>query len=140
MPSKQIWIPFHLVVSKLYVNTLLAMLNSREMVHGRGVNEEDSMNQSSTRRSGALSMSSGATRSAGPVRFNVMDSKVRVVFILRFIRRVLTLLQMQSIGMDVTSDSHDNLGDDLGKEEAYEESESVNEASLHKETLAPDAV
>lgn len=43
------------------------------MLHGRGINEEDSA--ISTRRSGALSMSSGATRS-GPVRFNVMDSKV----------------------------------------------------------------
>ncbi|KZP33578.1 hypothetical protein FIBSPDRAFT_924547 [Athelia psychrophila] len=120
MPSKQIWIPFHLVVSKLYVNTLLATLNSREMAHGRGVNEEDTMNQTSTRRSGGLSMSSGATRS-GPVRFNVMDSK------------------MQSIGIDVTTDSSENLGDDSGKE-VYGEAESVNNELPRKETLAPEAV
>ncbi|KAF7979660.1 hypothetical protein HWV62_41643 [Athelia sp. TMB] len=119
MPSKQIWIPFHLVVSKLYVNTLLAMLNSRDVLHGRGVNEEDSA--VSTRRSGALSMSSGATRS-GPVRFNVMDSK------------------MQSIGIDVTADSSENL-EESDKEKSYGENESVNDLlmcpvyQMRKETL-----
>lgn len=93
MPSKQIWIPFHLVISKrrfgllhtntisdrilhclVYINTLLAMLNSRDILHGRGLNEEEST--SSTRKSNpGLSSSSRGSHSGGPVRFN--DSKVQ---------------------------------------------------------------
>jgi len=78
MPSKQIWIPFHLVVSKLYINTLLAMLNSREIVQGRGINEEEST-LSSRKASDGLTSSSGATHSGAPVRFNVMDSKLQSI-------------------------------------------------------------
>lgn len=78
MPSKQIWIPFHLVVSKLYINTLLAMLNSREVLHGRGLNEEETI-LSSRKVNTALTSSSDATRSDAPVRFNVMDSKLQSI-------------------------------------------------------------
>ena len=93
MPSKQIWIPFHLVISKrrfhllsrkivldqilhclVYINTLLAMLNSREILHGRGVNEEEST--VSTRKTNPSSSSSSrGTHTGGPVRFN--DGKVQ---------------------------------------------------------------
>jgi len=78
MPSKQIWIPFHLVVSKLYINTLLAMLNSRDTIHGRGINEEESA-LSSGKVSDGLTSSSDGTRSGAPVRFNVMDSKLQSI-------------------------------------------------------------
>jgi len=78
MPSKQIWIPFHLVVSKLYVNTLLAMLNSRDVLHGRGVNEEESA-ISSRKGSAGITTSSDGTRSSAPVRFNVTDSKMQSI-------------------------------------------------------------
>jgi len=96
MPTKQIWIPFHLVVSKLYVNTLLAMLNSREAIHGRGVNEEESA-ISSRKYSGGITTSSDATRSGAPVRFNVTDSKV------------------QSINIEVTHDVDVDHDDSRGK-------------------------
>ncbi|KIM89270.1 hypothetical protein PILCRDRAFT_218837 [Piloderma croceum F 1598] len=76
MPSKQIWIPFHLVVSKLYVNTLLAMLNSRDALQGRGLNEEETTVLSSHKTSNCLTSSSGVTNSA-PVRFNVTDTKLQ---------------------------------------------------------------
>jgi len=77
MPSQQIWILFHLIVSKLYVNTLLAMLNSREVAHGRGINEEESV--ASLRKGSGMTTSSDGTRSGAPVRFNVMDSKVQSI-------------------------------------------------------------
>lgn len=60
----------------VYINTLLAMLNSRDILHGRGVNEEESA--ISTRKiNPGLSSSSQGTRSGAPVRFNVTDSKVQ---------------------------------------------------------------
>ncbi|KAJ3520475.1 hypothetical protein NM688_g9157 [Phlebia brevispora] len=43
MPHSQVWILFHFIVSKVYVNTLLSMLNSRKASRGRGVNEEDNL-------------------------------------------------------------------------------------------------
>ncbi|KAF8133210.1 hypothetical protein EV363DRAFT_1469783 [Boletus edulis] len=39
-PSKQYWIPLQMVASKLYVNTLLAHLNSRHVRQGQGLYEE----------------------------------------------------------------------------------------------------
>lgn len=52
------------------------MLNSRDILHGRGVNEEESA--ISTRKiNPGLSSSSGGSHSGAPVRFNVSDSKVQ---------------------------------------------------------------
>jgi len=76
MPAKQFWIPFQMVVSKIYINSLLLMLNSRDLVHGRGINEEQSM--SSARKSSAgMTSTAGTARSGAPIRFNVDDSKVQ---------------------------------------------------------------
>ncbi|TFK52508.1 hypothetical protein OE88DRAFT_1734485 [Heliocybe sulcata] len=77
VPAKQIWMPFHLVVSKVYVNTLLAMLNSREITSGRGAYEEESV--SSTSSQPKLSFGMGGSSSSGTglsrsVRFNVVDT------------------------------------------------------------------
>ncbi|KAK0201732.1 hypothetical protein DFS33DRAFT_1349576 [Desarmillaria ectypa] len=41
-PTRVIWIPFHLMSSKLFINCLLSLLNSRQAYHGHGVNHEDS--------------------------------------------------------------------------------------------------
>ncbi|KAJ3503576.1 hypothetical protein NLJ89_g8369 [Agrocybe chaxingu] len=61
MPSTPVWMPFHLVASKLYVNSLLTMLNSREIYRGHGINEED-----------PISRSDGTTSfSASPPRLNL---------------------------------------------------------------------
>ncbi|EPQ54522.1 hypothetical protein GLOTRDRAFT_139097 [Gloeophyllum trabeum ATCC 11539] len=72
VPAKQIWMPFHLVVSKVYVNTLLAMLNSREITSGRGAYEEESV--STTTSQPKLSFGRGVTSDTGisrSVRFNM---------------------------------------------------------------------
>jgi hypothetical protein len=70
MPDKFVWMPFHLAASKLYINSLLTMLNLRDVIHGQGVNEEETL--SSQRKSGTMFTSSG--RSGTGVRFNVVDS------------------------------------------------------------------
>ncbi|KAK0221804.1 hypothetical protein IW262DRAFT_931713 [Armillaria fumosa] len=41
-PTRVIWIPFHLLSSKLFVNCLLSLLNSRQAYHGHGIHHEDS--------------------------------------------------------------------------------------------------
>ncbi|PBK74853.1 hypothetical protein ARMSODRAFT_494466 [Armillaria solidipes] len=41
-PTYFIWIPFHLLTSKLFINCLLFMLNSRQAYHGHGLDHEDS--------------------------------------------------------------------------------------------------
>ncbi|KAL4244678.1 hypothetical protein ABKN59_010240 [Abortiporus biennis] len=43
-PQKFVWTLFHFITSKIYVNSLLAMLTSRHTFRGRGLNEEDSLN------------------------------------------------------------------------------------------------
>jgi hypothetical protein len=72
MPDRSVWIPFHLAVSKLYINSLLTMLNSRDVSHGQGVNEEESLS-SQHHKSATTFTSSG--RSGTGIRFNVGDSK-----------------------------------------------------------------
>jgi len=77
MPSKTYWMPFHHVISKLYINCLLTHLNSREIYCGKGISEEQTL--STVQRSkGGIGISSGGTNSgagrAGAVRFNI-DSK-----------------------------------------------------------------
>jgi len=76
MPSKQFWIPFQMVASKVYINSLLLMLNSRQLVHGRGVHEEQSV-ASSRKSMAGMSLSEGTSRSGAPIRFNVDDSKMQ---------------------------------------------------------------
>ncbi|KAK0487491.1 hypothetical protein IW261DRAFT_619118 [Armillaria novae-zelandiae] len=41
-PTRVIWIPFHLLSSKLFVNCLLSLLNSRQAYHGPRIHHEDS--------------------------------------------------------------------------------------------------
>ncbi|KAF9219126.1 hypothetical protein BS17DRAFT_789949, partial [Gyrodon lividus] len=42
-PARQLWIPLHMIGSKFYVNNVLGLLNAREVKHGQGLNEEDSL-------------------------------------------------------------------------------------------------
>jgi len=72
MPGKPIWMPFHLTVSKLYINSLLTLLNSRDVYHGQGVNEEQTIS-SLQAKSGSMLTSSGR-RSGTGIRFNVVDT------------------------------------------------------------------
>jgi len=73
IPSQQIWIPFHLIASKLYINSLLTMLNSREVFRGHGINEEQTLSTQRQVGNTAFSLSGARTNSA--VRFNVGESK-----------------------------------------------------------------
>jgi len=53
MPSDFFWLPFHLVATKVFVNSLLTALNSRVSVRGRGLDQEDTVAKSSrSQRSG----------------------------------------------------------------------------------------
>ncbi|EIW59584.1 uncharacterized protein TRAVEDRAFT_71599 [Trametes versicolor FP-101664 SS1] len=78
MPNQQIWILFHWVGSKVYINSILSRLNFRNTHRGRGVPEESSLNahaHDSDGRSGTITTRSGG--SAGQldtslsVHFNV---------------------------------------------------------------------
>ncbi|KAK0464582.1 uncharacterized protein EV420DRAFT_1517030 [Desarmillaria tabescens] len=66
-PTRVIWIPFHLMSSKLFINCLLSLLNSRQAHHGHGINHEDS------------SISQHKSTIGGPgkpgVHFNVADTQ-----------------------------------------------------------------
>ncbi|RPD62217.1 hypothetical protein L226DRAFT_559002 [Lentinus tigrinus ALCF2SS1-7] len=65
------WVLVGWVASKLYANSLLAMLNFRNTHRGRGVNEEDSLNQHASNRSGSLSIPVGPRETARSVQFNL---------------------------------------------------------------------
>ncbi|KAL0960683.1 hypothetical protein HGRIS_005711 [Hohenbuehelia grisea] len=71
-PGRLYWIPFHFVAAKLFVNSLLTMLNTREVIHGHGMNEEESVD----RKRGQNSFLHSNVRSGNPVRFNVVDTKM----------------------------------------------------------------
>ncbi|KAI0763620.1 hypothetical protein BD413DRAFT_206954 [Trametes elegans] len=80
MPSQQVWILFHWVGSKVYINSILSMLNFRNTHHGRGVPEEASMNRHArgrglsgtfTSRSGASRGTAGQVDTSHSVHFNV---------------------------------------------------------------------
>ncbi|EJF63153.1 hypothetical protein DICSQDRAFT_102187 [Dichomitus squalens LYAD-421 SS1] len=72
MPTSQAWILVGWVASKIYVNSLLAMLNFRNTHRGRGVHEEDSLNQAASNRSGSHSAAvSGARDTNRSVQFSV---------------------------------------------------------------------
>ncbi|OJT13612.1 hypothetical protein TRAPUB_9801 [Trametes pubescens] len=64
MPNQQVWILFHWVGSKVYINSTLSMLNFRNTHRGRGVPEEASLNQhahDSDGHSGTITTRSGAS-------------------------------------------------------------------------------
>ncbi|TFK40573.1 hypothetical protein BDQ12DRAFT_679695 [Crucibulum laeve] len=69
MPAKVIWMPFHLLASKLFVNSLLTMLNSRKVHNGKGLNEETVLHKAGD---AAFSTSTPGTHSA--MRFDATDS------------------------------------------------------------------
>ncbi|TBU39460.1 hypothetical protein BD309DRAFT_1022122 [Dichomitus squalens] len=72
MPTSQAWILVGWVASKIYINSLLAMLNFRNTHRGRGVHEEDSLNQAASNRSGSHSAAvSGARDTNRSVQFSV---------------------------------------------------------------------
>ncbi|KAI0632001.1 hypothetical protein C8Q77DRAFT_1158683 [Trametes polyzona] len=84
MPDRQTWILIHWVGSKVYVNSILSMLNFRNSHRGRGVPEEASQNQharDSDGRSGTFTSRSGFTGeehidTSANIHFNVhADSK-----------------------------------------------------------------
>ncbi|KAH9927052.1 hypothetical protein B0H21DRAFT_839111 [Amylocystis lapponica] len=64
-PSHQVWILFHFVTSKVYINSLLAMLNVRDAFRGRGMNEEDSTSQSQSKSA------------SGGVQLSVIDTQTK---------------------------------------------------------------
>ncbi|KIK07953.1 hypothetical protein K443DRAFT_672835 [Laccaria amethystina LaAM-08-1] len=71
MPTKAVWMPFFLVASKLFINSLLTLLNSREVHHVHGMNKT----ALSSRKTDSTSQSTSVPRSN---RFDVVDSKVEV--------------------------------------------------------------
>nr|VWP01046.1 Uncharacterized protein [Ganoderma boninense] len=62
LPHSQGWIVLGWVTSKVYVNSFLAMLNFRNTHRGRGVHEEDSLNQAASNRSGTIGVPVGPPR------------------------------------------------------------------------------
>ncbi|KAF8809559.1 hypothetical protein BYT27DRAFT_7187875 [Phlegmacium glaucopus] len=70
VPTKPFWMPFRLVASRAFINSLLAMLNARKVHQGRGVNEEDI-----TSRKTATTSSSSVSRISSNIRFAVAESK-----------------------------------------------------------------
>ncbi|KZT11851.1 uncharacterized protein LAESUDRAFT_746665 [Laetiporus sulphureus 93-53] len=78
IPSQQVWILFHFVTSKTYINSLLLMLNFRNVHHGRGIEEEQSMNQRDVKSSGVLSGSGSRNQridTSRSVQFGVVDTE-----------------------------------------------------------------
>lgn len=76
IPKQQVWILFHFVTSKTYINSLLLMLNFRSVHRGRGVGEEESMNQRDLKSSSGLSGSSRTPRETSrSVQFGVVDTE-----------------------------------------------------------------
>ncbi|KAH9889812.1 hypothetical protein C8Q73DRAFT_705575 [Cubamyces lactineus] len=77
MPDQQVWLIFHWVGGKVYVNSTFSMLNFRNTHHGRGVPEEASLNQNargSAGRTGTYTTRSGLSGGADSshsVQFNV---------------------------------------------------------------------
>jgi len=63
--------PFYLVASKLFISSLLTLLNSREVHYGQGMNKT----ALSSRKTDSTSQSISVPRSN---RFDVMESKVEV--------------------------------------------------------------
>ncbi|PCH40272.1 hypothetical protein WOLCODRAFT_143002 [Wolfiporia cocos MD-104 SS10] len=76
IPKQQVWILFHFVTSKTYINSLLLMLNFRNVYKGRGVDEEESLNQRNLNASGGLTSSSRTPRdTTRGVQFGAIDTE-----------------------------------------------------------------
>ncbi|KAJ7311542.1 hypothetical protein DFH08DRAFT_897928 [Mycena albidolilacea] len=54
MPKKYVWIIFHFISSRVFINGLLLMLNSRKISRGRGINGEETRSQPASRGTGTL--------------------------------------------------------------------------------------
>ncbi|PBK74900.1 hypothetical protein ARMSODRAFT_950954 [Armillaria solidipes] len=73
-PTRVIWIPFHLMSSKLFVNCLLSLLNSRQAYHGHGINHEDSSigpQKSNISGTGKPNVHFGVTDTQPPINIEV---------------------------------------------------------------------
>jgi len=68
--SQTFWMPFYLVASKIFINSLLTMLNVREVHHGRGVNEDINSRKTDT----TSSSSTPRPRLHSNIRFAVSES------------------------------------------------------------------
>jgi len=120
-----------------HINKKHSRLNSRDVLHGRGVNEEESA-ISSRKGSAGITTSSDGTRSSAPVRFNVTDSKVR------YPRRALWsdhktyqwhTMKMQSINIEVTQTVDMDHDESRGKVE-YDDYPSDGR-SIHSDLVSP---
>lgn len=69
MPNKAVWMPFYLVASKLFINSLLTLLNSREVHHVHGKIALSSRKTDSTSQSTSIPRSN---------RYDVVDTKLEV--------------------------------------------------------------
>ncbi|KAI0755145.1 hypothetical protein C8Q80DRAFT_1248204 [Daedaleopsis nitida] len=67
----QAWILLNWVAIKIYANSLIGMLNFRNTHRGRGVHEEDSLNQHASNRSGSMTDPHVPRETARSVQFGV---------------------------------------------------------------------
>ncbi|KAI0726310.1 hypothetical protein C8Q72DRAFT_929170 [Fomitopsis betulina] len=75
IPKQQVWILFHFITSKTYINSLLLMLNFRNVHHGRGIDEEESLNQRDFKsQQGSTSHSRTPGLTSRSVQFGVVDT------------------------------------------------------------------
>ncbi|KAF8557533.1 hypothetical protein OG21DRAFT_274729 [Imleria badia] len=98
-PSKQFWIPLQMVACKLYVNTVLGHLNSRDIKYGQGLNEEDSLTDHKSRTNGRLPAS---------MRLDVTDVKATTQSINLVTRNTDT--DSEGIGLESRKTCHDDHG------------------------------
>ncbi|OCH85749.1 hypothetical protein OBBRIDRAFT_285660 [Obba rivulosa] len=74
---EQVWVLFHFSLSKVYINSLLSMLNFRNSFRGRGVDEEESLNQHHTKTTGSITASiapSGGAPTRPGLQFNTASA------------------------------------------------------------------
>ncbi|KAF9483502.1 hypothetical protein BDN70DRAFT_929196 [Pholiota conissans] len=74
-PGKVVWMPFHLITSKVFINSLFTMLNFRTVHYGRGYTEDEAIVR---KTSNATSTFSANGRISSNVRFGAMDSKINI--------------------------------------------------------------
>jgi len=75
-PTKALWMPFHLLASKFFINSLLTMLNSRDVHEGEGLYEEDT--HTTTRVASPIS---GRILTSHSMRFGVQAESKPVISI-----------------------------------------------------------
>ncbi|KAK0221845.1 hypothetical protein IW262DRAFT_934419 [Armillaria fumosa] len=108
-PTYFIWIPFHLLTSKLFINCLLFMLNSRQAYHGHGLDHEDSTpspsnsHMATTKRKGI---------DAG-VHYNIPDTRTPInIEVARTVERAVDERKIKASG-DSGSDDDEITGFDF---------------------------